>query len=145
MYETILVPTDGSEAAERTLPHALRLAEDHDATVHALYVVDRRLVHSNPDERKGDVETELEREGQAAVREVAAQAEERGLDVETEVRHGVPARGIVEYAGTVGADVIVIGPEGKSPREKIERLGSVSDRVVDDATTSVFVVKERAE
>ncbi|MFL9709025.1 universal stress protein, partial [Aeromonas veronii] len=40
MYETILVPTDGSEVAETAVNHALDLAETYDATVHTIYVVD---------------------------------------------------------------------------------------------------------
>jgi len=40
--------------------------------------------------------------------------------------------------------VILVGPHGKTPREKVQELGSVSDRVASDASTSVFLVKEAA-
>ena len=39
-YDSILVPTDGSVAAQRATEHALSLAERFDADVHALGVVD---------------------------------------------------------------------------------------------------------
>ncbi|RLM77757.1 universal stress protein, partial [Halobellus sp. Atlit-38R] len=43
MYSEILVPTDGSRAAERAIDHALNLAETYDARIHALYVVDTSI------------------------------------------------------------------------------------------------------
>jgi nucleotide-binding universal stress UspA family protein len=145
MYETLLVPTDGSETVDRTLPHALRLAADHGATVHALYVVDQRVVKASSDELREDVRTDLERQGEAAVEAVAERASEASVECETAVRHGTPDKEVVAHAEETGADVIVIGPHGKTPRKKIEGLGSVSDRVVADAGTSVFLVKESVE
>jgi nucleotide-binding universal stress UspA family protein len=141
MYETLLVPTDGSDTVERTLPHALRLAADHDATVHAVSVVDQRVVRASSDDLRAEVGDDLERQAEAAVEAVADRATEAGLEVETAVREGTPDKEIVAYAGEVGVDVIVIGPHGKTPRKKIEGLGSVSDRVVADAPASVFLVK----
>ena len=141
MYETLLVPTDGSETVERTLPHALRLAADHDATVHALYVVDQRVVRASSDELREDVRTDLEAQGEAAVERVAERASEAGVECETVVRSGTPDKEIVDSAEETAVDVIVIGPHGKTPRKKVEGLGSVSDRVVAEAGTSVFLVK----
>jgi len=40
MYDTILVPTDGSEHAVRAAEHARYLADAFDATVHVVTVVD---------------------------------------------------------------------------------------------------------
>ncbi|MFC6941362.1 universal stress protein [Salinirubellus sp. GCM10025818] len=142
MYETLLVPTDGSETVERTLPHALSLAADHDATVHALYVVDQRVVKASSGDLVEDVRTDLERQGESAVEMVADRADEAGVDARTAVRHGTPDKEIVAYAEETDADVIVIGPHGKTPRKKVEGLGSVSDRVVADASTSVLLVKD---
>lgn len=142
MYETLLVPTDGSDTVDRTLPHALRLAADHGATVHALYVVDRRVVRASSGDLVEDVRSDLERQGESAVETVADRASEAGVDVETALRHGTPDKEIVAHAEETDADVIVIGPHGKTPRRKVEGLGSVSDRVVADASTSVFLVKE---
>lgn len=145
MYDTILVPTDGSETVARTLPHALRLADDHGATVHALSVVDRRVVAASADDLRDDVRADLEAQADAAVEAVADAARERGVPVETAVREGSPDREIVEYAAETDTDVVVLGPQGKTPREKVGGLGSVSDRVASDAETSVFLVKQGDE
>ncbi|OTE98665.1 universal stress protein [Halorubrum sp. SD683] len=141
MYDEILVPTDGSEAVDRALEHAVRLATDHDATLHALYVVDRRIAAANSGDLHDEVVENLESQGEAAVAAVADAAAEAGLDAETHVAHGTPDTEIVGYADEAGIDVIVMSPEGKSPRERIRSLGSVSDRVADDASVPVFLIK----
>ena len=141
MYDDLLVPTDGSEAVERALDHAIPLAADHDATLHALYVVDQRVATAGSSELHDDVIADLESQGETAVTAVADRAREAGVDVETVVRTGTPDTEIVAYAEEAGIDVIVMSPEGKSPRERIRSLGSVSDRVTDDATVPVFLIK----
>ena len=141
MYDDVLVPTDGSEAVDRALDHAIRLATDHDARVHALYVVDRRIATANSGELHDEIVADLESQGEEAVESVAQRAADAGLDAESIVRHGTPDKEIVEYADEAGIDVIVMSPEGKSPRERIRSLGSVSDRVADDATVPVFLIK----
>ncbi|WP_128905445.1 universal stress protein [Halorubrum amylolyticum] len=141
MYDDLLVPTDGSEAVDRALDHAVRLATDHDATIHALYVVDRRIATASSGDLHDEVVDDLESQGEDAVAAVADRAEEAGVDVETRVVEGTPDTKIVDYADEHGIDVIVMSPEGKSPRERIRSLGSVSDRVADDANVPVFLIK----
>jgi len=141
MYDDILVPTDGSEAVDRALDHAVRLATDHDATIHALYVVDRRIATANSGALHDEILADLESQGDKAVAAVTERAEAAGLDVVTHVLRGTPDTEIVSYAEEHGIDVIVMSPEGKSPRERIQSLGSVSDRVADDATVPVFLIK----
>jgi len=144
MYETVLVPTDGSDTVEQTLPHALRLASDTGAAIQVVYVVDTRAIHaSDPDERE-TVEAELETEGETAVEVVADRAAAEGIECETAIRRGTPDKEIVRHAEETDTDVIVIGTDGKTPREKLQALGSVSERVVDNAPIPVFVIKGEA-
>jgi nucleotide-binding universal stress UspA family protein len=139
MYDRILVPTDGSEGVTKTLEHALELARNHDATIHALYVVDRRFELA-ADEDRADLVERLTERGEAAVSSVAERANEAGVDVVTEVREGVPYKTILDYAATVDADVITMGTHGRTGRDRLAHLGSVTDRVVENATVPVFVV-----
>jgi len=140
MYDSILVPTDGSDVVDQTVPHALRLADDHDATVRALAVVDIRSIQAAGTDDRDGVDAELTADAEAAVADIADRAAEEGLDVETSVRHGTPDKEIIHETKEADIDVIVIGTDSKSPREKIA-LGSVSERVVDSAEVPVFVVK----
>ncbi|NUC72035.1 universal stress protein [Haloterrigena sp. SYSU A558-1] len=142
MYDDILIPTDGSETIAETLAHGLPIAEHNDATVHSLYVVDSRVTAAATDETGPELEASLEDEGREAVADVADRADRRGLETVTDVRKGTPSKAILEYADEHGIDLIVIGTRGKSPREKIASLGSVSERVVDNAEIPVFVVRD---
>jgi len=141
MYDDVLIPTDGSEAVDRALDHAIPLASDHDATVHALYVVDGRVLAANSGDLREAVAADLHSQGDTAVQAVADRAGAAGLDVETTVTQGTPDTEIVAYAASNDVDLVVLSPTGKSPRERIQSLGSVSDRVADDATVPVLLIK----
>ncbi|WP_254545246.1 universal stress protein [Halomarina pelagica] len=141
MYDTILVPTDGSRGAQTAVEEALDLAETFDATVHVLYVVE--LVYTY-DFDPGRLLEQLEREGERATREIAAAGEARGIDVVTAVERGTPHRTIVEYATEHDADLIVMGTHG---RRGVRRalLGSVTERVLRLADVSVLVTHRARE
>ncbi|MFA9504519.1 universal stress protein [Natrinema sp. H-ect1] len=145
MYDDILVPTDGSDTIPETLAHALPIAAANDATVHGLYVVDSRVTAAADDETSTDLERSLEAEGEEAVAAVEDRATDEGLETVAEIRQGTPSKTILEYAEEQGIDLIVIGTRGKSPREKVTSLGSVSERVVDNASIPVFVVRNAGE
>ena len=141
MYDTVLVPTDGSDTVEQRLPHALRLASDTGAAIEVVYVVDTRAIHAADADDRESVEAELEADGETAVEVVADRAAAEDLDCETAIRRGTPDKEIIRHADETDADVIVIGTDGKTPREKLQALGSVSVRVVDSAPIPVFVIK----
>ena len=65
MYDQILFPTDGSEPADTVLDYALKIASEHEATIHILNVADTSqdsLVRI-----RGDVIDILEQEGEEVV------------------------------------------------------------------------------
>lgn len=143
MYDRILVPTDGSDTTTATIDHALHIAADNDATIEALYVVDMRIVRASSDLAE-DIESRLREEGDRAVQAVADRAEEAGVTVETTVRAGTPDKEILEHADQTPTDLIVIGTHGKSPREKLRTMGSVSERVVQNSPVPVLVIRTTA-
>ena len=141
MYDRILVPTDGSDATEKTVEHALKLAVDNDATIHALYVIDKRIVQAGSKKLQSEVRDELNTQGEKAVSAVQSKAEAADVPVETIITSGTPDKEIASYAKANSIDIITIGTHGKTPREKLQSLGSVSERVVDSASCPVLVVK----
>jgi nucleotide-binding universal stress UspA family protein len=141
MTNSIIIPTDGSEYAEKASGVGFDFAEKIGATVHALAVADENLaeisaVGGSPPRTKDDV-TELATEWAT---DLADAAEERGLEVEPVVRTGVPAAEIVDYAGELDADMIVIGTAGRTGLER-RILGSVTDQVVRTAPVPVVTVR----
>ena len=139
-YETVLLTTDGSKGSRETIDHAVSLARDNDATLHVLYVVDRRRYLAADKETQDDVIQSLEEEGELALDDATVAAEEAGLDVVAEMRDGIPHKTVLEYADEVGADVLTMGTHGRTGRDRIASLGSVTERVVKSATVPVLVV-----
>lgn len=75
------------------------------------------------------------------LREVA-KAEGLSDDVDFEVREGSPSAEILEYAGEIGADMIVVASHDPGFADYL--LGSVAARVVRHAHCSVLVVRHAA-
>jgi nucleotide-binding universal stress UspA family protein len=144
MYENILLATDGTVASENATTHAIRLANLHDAMLHALFVVDSDVYSAYSgdeyvDEREGP-EHGLEEVGEEALAAVRERAADHGVEVIEELRHGRPHEVIVDYAGEEGVDLIVLGTR-RHPEAYRSLLGSVTDRVVRLAEEPVTVVK----
>ncbi|WP_338738039.1 universal stress protein [Haloplanus salilacus] len=139
MYDAILVPTDGSDGVDRTLDHAVEMARNHDATIHALYVIDRRFELAAEEDREDLIDRLTER-GEHAVVAVADRCETAGVDVVTDVREGIPYKTILGYADDAKVDVITMGTHGRTGRDRLAHLGSVTERVVENATVPVLVV-----
>ena len=139
MYERILVPTDGSTATGSAIDHAVELARTHDATLHALYVVDVGA-YSSLEVGAEVVADGLESEGQSAVDAVADRVADAGVDVETAVETGVVHRAIVEYVADNDIDLVVMGTHGRTGVGRF-LLGSVAEKVVRTAAAPVLTVR----
>jgi nucleotide-binding universal stress UspA family protein len=140
MYETILVPTDGSAPATAAADHAVALAQALGATVHALYVADLRMtpVSTADDETARRLVEESDASPTAPVVE---RAEDAGVTAVDAVRVGVPHEVILEYVAEHDVDLVVMGTHGRSGVERA-LLGSVADRVVRTADVPVVTVRD---
>jgi nucleotide-binding universal stress UspA family protein len=147
MYEHILVPTDGSEAAESAVEQAVDLAAQYDATVHALYVVDvdatnLSLGTEQVDRiRQGRIDEmpEVKAEADDATGFVADAGAERGVTVEEHVTAGSPARAIRRFVEDNDIDLVVMGSHGRSGLSRVV-LGSVAEKVLRRTRLPVLVV-----
>jgi nucleotide-binding universal stress UspA family protein len=140
MYEHVLVPTDGSEAAGAAVREAVDLSELTGATVHGLYVVDARDYSTLPESKWVGVETALESEGESALGAVTDAAEAAGVPVRTRLRRGVPHREILDYVEEAGIDLIVMATHGRTGLDRF-LLGSVTENVIRGASVPVHVMR----
>lgn len=140
MYDTIVLPTDGSDGTVETVRHGLEMARRYDATIHALSIVDERQFQEFEGEERYETQSTLRDNCERAVVNVAEHADGSSVPVETAIREGVPSREIIEYGVEVEADVVVMGTHGRSAHERIATVGSVTQRVVENAAIPVFVV-----
>lgn len=140
MYETILLPTDGSAGADAAVEQAITLAESNGATVHVLNVVDLGSVEAIPDVEANSIRELMENAGEALVTRVSDQLSSADIAVETAVGKGSTADAIIDYASEHEVDVIVMGTHGRSGIDRL-LLGSVADRVIRRSPISVLIAK----
>lgn len=140
MYDAVLVPTDGSAGIDEVLNHAIRLARDHDAVVHTLYVVDQRLILAAGDNEQEAIRESLQADGEAAVNQVLTRVGNADLEGRGTIHEGIPYRDVLEYAEEMDVNVIVMGTHGRTGRDRLAHLGSVTERVLKNAEVPVFVI-----
>ena len=141
MYETVLFPTDGSEAASEAASHAIDLANKHDAAMHILYVVDHERVSQMAPKLGSDhIKGTLQEEGERITDVVADAASSAGLDTVVSIREGAPGETITDYADDIDADTIVMGTNGRTGMDRL-LMGSVAERVIQNTELPVMTVK----
>ncbi|MEF8774454.1 MAG: universal stress protein [Halobacteriales archaeon] len=143
MYDTILVPTDGSEGAETAAGHALQFAVAFGADVHLLSVVDDRVYTEEPvgvDELVQQHREALEADANDAVADLASLASDAGIEAKVAVEHGVPHATIRDYVDAHDVDLVSMGTHGRTGLERY-LVGSVTERIV--RTSDVPVLTSR--
>ena len=139
MYEHILLPTDGSDAAAQAAPHAIDLAKRYDATLHLLSVVDTAAL--GPDVRTEVVVGQFEEMAQDAIDDLTERAERAGVSTVTgTVAHGAAHRAICAYADEHDVDLIVMSTHGRSGLGRF-LLGSVTEKVIRRASVPVLAIR----
>jgi len=141
MYDRILLPTDGSNVMGDVIEHAVGLAAHHNATLHVLYVANTASLSDLPTDAGWENVTQaLYREGENAVEAVETRAEEQGVTVVSDIREGVPAAEILQYADSQDCDIVVMGTHGRSGVGRL-LLGSVAEKVVRSSDAPVLTVR----
>jgi len=141
VYDRILVPTDGGDHALAAARRAFDLAEQYDATVHALYVVetDTNWLTVSKDEVRDGLREIGEDAGGQALDAIEALGDDFDVELVTAMREGSPDEEILEYVGDEAVDLVVMGTHGRGGIRR-RLVGSVSERVVREATVPVMTV-----
>lgn len=140
MYESILVPTDGSKGAKRGVEHAIDLSEKYDSKLHTLFVVDEGIYGETPARSSEELFLEqIETNGKELLEQVVSKANKGDLETTAECLRGVPHEEIVKYANGNGIDLIVMGKHGISAQGSTH-VGSTTERVIRSSEIPVFTV-----
>ena len=150
MYDRILIPTDGSDVAEAAVDHALDIAAQYGAEVHALFVADTDAIAyglgaEQVDRiRAGEFDDmdELDEDATEATGYVARLGDERGLVVREHHAGGKPHQVISDYAADEDIDLVVMGSHGRAGVRRA-LLGSVTERTLRSTHVPVLVVDYR--
>jgi len=147
MHKRILLPTDGSENAEKAGEYAISLADLSGADIIVLNVIDTYYLDSipQPDVRES-VDEELRADVKRAVERFESKIEEnkcngkcQNVNFKILIKEGKPADVILKTIDEEGIDQVIIG---KSSKKGLERflLGKTTDKVVKDAKIPVNVI-----
>lgn len=144
MYDSLLVPLDGSRAAEQVLPYVGVLARGLDCRVILLTVAEPRPEDIGPaSPARGRPAATAGAESDYLHR-VAATFEDSRLVASTEVIEGRPAESIIAYTEARRPGLIVMATYGRSgPGAWV--LGGVADRVISASATPVLLLRPGAQ
>lgn len=150
MFDRLLVPTDGSDAVERSVRRAGVLAETYDAAVHLLHVVDSMTLHlAGNDEMPNGVARQgavggaadvLTERADRLLSETAARLDDFDVPVRTAIRCGPPAESIGAYAEEADIDLTIVTDRGRNRVEQFF-LGSIPVRLFRRTTLPLWVSK----
>lgn len=137
----ILLPLDGSELAERALPHALAMAASVSASVTLLRIVTPSEfrpddVFSRVDWRLGKQQAETYLQGVSKSLTIA------GVSHELLVEDGQPADVIMEVARRINANLLIMSSHGRGAAIDFPR-GGVASKVLSTFDASVLLVGAR--
>lgn len=149
MYQSILVPVDGSRHAEKALQVAALLAKGVSATLHLMTVAEfppdnlglftGGAAEPFSEEERETLAAGMKEEAHQAIDKARAAVDLAGIEVKEVVRQGRPAERIVGAAEELGVDAIVMGSRGVSDVRGMV-FGSVSHKVSHTAGCSVITV-----
>ncbi len=144
MYQTIVVPTDGSDISAKSAEHAIELAEQFDAEIHALYVLESTPAFTKVGLSGLADELDEDRRNFAtqALETVTHLADAHGVAAVSEIVRGRPSEKIVEYAEDVNAELIVMAAHGGTRGSRVRwLLGSTTDRVARNGSVPVLIFR----
>jgi nucleotide-binding universal stress UspA family protein len=147
MYRHILIPTDGSELAQRAVPHAFSLAKAVGAKVTALVVEHSFDIYSVPESKIYSMPKEfaayrkhIKEHAKSILDDVAKAAKAAGVNCSTvQTVHDHAYEAIIKTAKSKGCDLIVMASHGRSGIASLV-LGSVTTKVLAHTKIPVLVL-----
>ncbi|MGD0230502.1 MAG: universal stress protein [Syntrophorhabdales bacterium] len=143
MFSKILVPIDFSEYTDEILRYAVEIVKRFGSSLHLIHVVPG-LDYFTPyesfmaAENIAAVQKGIEEEVKTQLEEVAGRI--AGITVTETVRTGTAYAEIVDYAKSVGMDLIIMGTHGRGGLEHIV-IGSVAEKVVRRSPCPVLTIR----
>ena len=145
MYNTILVPLDGSKRAEAILRHVEDLTGRYGATVIFLRVVEPVPLNVGLEGAYTVLREEFERRTKQAESYLAAlqgKYREKGIEARTHVVHGSAVEAITETAEREGADLIAMASHGRTGLSQVF-YGSVAAGVLHRVDRPLLLIRSR--
>jgi len=149
MISKILVPTDGSKTAQKSVEYAIELAKQTGATIMLLSVIDKSLFVTKsipavaaPTHLAEPIEDYLRQAADTYIEKAEKLCKENNVQSKKVIRSGHPEEEIIREAEKSKVDLIIMGSHGRSAI-KAAVLGSVTFGVIHkDTKVPVLVVRK---
>jgi nucleotide-binding universal stress UspA family protein len=138
MYERIMVPLDGSNAAEMVLPYAEEIAIKFNAAIALVSVAEPAPAESDHLYR-----AYLKTIQEKVRAELSDWGARPGTRVDVEVLFGKPAEKILTYAANKNVSLVVMASRGRSG-EGPWLLGNIASKVLRATTKPVLLIRKEA-
>jgi nucleotide-binding universal stress UspA family protein len=140
MFDSVLVPLDGSQLAECALPHATAFAGSFNAEVTLLRMLEKGQVNASA--QLFDLLNWQIKKTQAGLylEKTQARLQGSGVRVRTSVLEGLVAAGITEYAQNQGMKLTILSSHGRNGLTQWG-VSSVTQKIIMSAPTSVLIVR----
>jgi nucleotide-binding universal stress UspA family protein len=141
MFSEILVPIDRSDCAESALVHAASIAKVFDSHVTVLHVMEssKAVMYAlaNP------IDWQINRlEAETYLQQRVDRLHADYVEVDSQILEGDPAIRIYEYIRDHSIDLVVLSSRGQTNLAEW-KLGSVTQKIVNMAQTSLLVVRPK--
>ena len=143
----LVVAVDGSKLSEKVVDVACQVARKLSESMVLIHIM--RGMPEEPEGVKAFEDTEhyreaytdyLEQVGKSIMTKLEARVESQGVKYTSLMEFGNPVEHILETAKLQNAPMIVLGLHGLHYAGRIRTLGSISRRVIENATCPVLVV-----
>jgi nucleotide-binding universal stress UspA family protein len=153
MYQTLLVPLDGSPRAESILPHVESLALQFKSKVFFLQVVEPPLQFVNPSFYETTIQTDViheymedfkrkKKEISAYLARIQEGFQKKGIKTGIFVEQGGAVETILTVAQRENADLIAIASHGRSGLSRVF-YGSVAAGIMQKIDRPLLVIRTR--
>lgn len=144
MYQTILVPLDGSKRAERILPYVEELAQNFGSTLILLQIVEPIFAGVSPyDSGSVFITNEVERRTREAneyLTSLRGSLRDRKIEAQTQVEFGPVAATILDVADEHNVELIALASHGRSGLARVF-YGSVAAGILNRADRALLIIR----
>jgi nucleotide-binding universal stress UspA family protein len=140
MFDTILVPLDGSQMADCVLPHVVAIASPFHAQVTLLRMLEKN--QTIPSTQLFDLLNWQINKTKATLylEKTKALFQESGIRARTLAMEGLVAEGITEYAQGQGMKLIILSSHGRNGLTQWG-ISSITHKIILSAQTSLLIVR----
>jgi len=137
MFKNILVPLDGSELAEQSIPMSMDLAKNFKAKITLIQIAE--ILPLLKKDREAQARILLD-QGRRYLSQIKEKMEKEGVETDVVVKMGKPDVEICAYAERSDVDLIVMSTHGWSGITSWA-IGAVSDKVIRHSPKPVLMLR----